>query len=580
MFNGVYLESNFKKIKMILDHFGYPFFNGKSVLDLGCGHGDIGAAFYRLGSKVVCVDARTEHVKLAGKKHPGITTMCVDLDKEWPFDSFDIILDLDLVSHLKNFENHFRNVCNTTKHIVLECAVCDSDDPYYCPTLSENKLTYDQSFNGFSSRPTAAMVERILTELGFEFKRYDYSKLNLGKVIYDWRVHNTGTTDPNKRRFWIAKKKAHVKQVPTVIPLVDNNRPIVPVGKLQVGKKTSIYPALSAPPPPQAIVRPTDAKNIYVNNIHGFTYNHNNILNIDPIRNNSREFGLINKEKFIPTQLFDLSGVILPGTISSRMWFKKIANFFPGIQVSHLARTLFGFNKSNAEPTLFMCSINNIFSCNRIFIEEWSNYSLTEEDINILKGCKTIITPSLINLQELQQALPNSNIKRLKRPWPFLNTAPHHGNYHLYFEKNTEATKNLLEAWDPKLGKLAVVNSTVKLPDFAQFVSDSEDYHAISGLIFGARSIIDISDNNYYCSGIIDLAKSVNKVVVSNNTYSSEEGKHIIISQDKNKNILPGVEDIKASLNQLETSSLSGEFTYPTDCNTSLLESIKALLES
>lgn len=192
---------------MIIDHFGHTFFHGKRILDLGCGHGDIGAAFYRLGAKVTCVDARNEHVKLAGKKYPGIQTQCVDLDKDWPFDEFDIILDLDLVCHLKNFEEHLRAVCNSGKIVCFETAICDSNDPNLCTTLTQNKSQYDWSMNGFSSIPTAAMVERIFTECGMDFKRFDLSKMNLAKTVYDWRVKNTGACDLNKRRFWIANKK-------------------------------------------------------------------------------------------------------------------------------------------------------------------------------------------------------------------------------------------------------------------------------------------------------------------------------------------------------------------------------------
>src|SRR5277367_248484 len=104
MFNeGGYQESVHNRIKAIIDHFGYPFFQGKSVLDLGAGHGDVGAAFYRLGAKVLIVDVRETHAKMEAKKYHGIQTKIVDLDKEWPFGHFDFILDLDLISCLKNW---------------------------------------------------------------------------------------------------------------------------------------------------------------------------------------------------------------------------------------------------------------------------------------------------------------------------------------------------------------------------------------------------------------------------------------------------------------------------------------------
>lgn len=216
MFDGMYHDWNHKRIKLIIDTFSYTFFHGKTILDLGGGHGDIGAAFYRLGARVTVVDARAEHLKVATKKYSGINTKIVDLDKEWPFGHVDFILDLDLICHLKNFENHLRNACNNTNNIVLETTVCDSDNTNLAIILPENKDIYDASFNGFSARPTAAFIERIFTECNMEFKRYDSQKLNTNKKVYDWQLTNSNTCNENNRRFWIAKKIINTPSVPLI----------------------------------------------------------------------------------------------------------------------------------------------------------------------------------------------------------------------------------------------------------------------------------------------------------------------------------------------------------------------------
>ena len=251
MFDGLYLEWNHKRAKVIVDHFGHQFFYGKKVLDLGCGHGDMGAAFYRLGADVTCVDARNEHLKVASKKFPGIKVVKSDLDKEWSFNNFDLVLNLDLICHIKNFENHLRNACYSTSYIVVETAVCDSDIATMCPVLTENKDLYDWSFNGFSSRPTAAMVERIFTECGMEFKRFDSAKLNISnKYLYDWNLSNTGTCDITKRRFWIATRTKAVPPNQPVLPLVHN--PIhLSAGMLLTPGYTITSPILPAQMSPQ-----------------------------------------------------------------------------------------------------------------------------------------------------------------------------------------------------------------------------------------------------------------------------------------------------------------------------------------
>jgi SAM-dependent methyltransferase len=208
MFNGKYLDWNQKRIKGIIDFYGHKFIFYKKILDLGCGHADIGGVFYRLGADVTAVDARQEHLKIANKKYPGIKTVKADLDLNWPFigKTFDIILDLGLLCHLKNYEAHLRAVCNSTNYLVLETAVCDSDDPNKCVVLNENKGVYDASANGVSSRLSPAFIERILTDCGMRFQRMDLPKFNSGSYVYNWTSQNNGDCDINKRRIWFALK--------------------------------------------------------------------------------------------------------------------------------------------------------------------------------------------------------------------------------------------------------------------------------------------------------------------------------------------------------------------------------------
>jgi len=214
MFDGKYLEWNQKRIKGIVDYFGHQFMLHKKILDLGCGYADLSGVLHRLGADVTAVDARQEHLKIAAKKYPGIKTVKADLDRGWPFfgKSFDIVLDLDLICHLNNYEEHLRSVCASTQHLILETAVCDSDDPHQCLTMAENQNMYDLSVNGVGVRPSAAAIERVLQECGFSFKRQDSAKLNSGPYKYDWVSKNDGSADYFKRRMWYCVKSINASQ--------------------------------------------------------------------------------------------------------------------------------------------------------------------------------------------------------------------------------------------------------------------------------------------------------------------------------------------------------------------------------
>ena len=208
MFDGKYFDWNQKRIKGIVDYYGYKFFYGKKIADLGCGHADMSGVVYRLGSDIIAVDARQEHLKIVGKKFPGIKTVKGNLDGPWPFygQNFDMILDLGLICHLASFENHLKAVCASTTYLILETAVCDSDDPYKCIQVPEGKEVYDLSYNGMGCRPSSAAVERVLTECHMSFRRIDNNKFNSGPYVYDWLPKNDDSTDIHKRRIWFCTK--------------------------------------------------------------------------------------------------------------------------------------------------------------------------------------------------------------------------------------------------------------------------------------------------------------------------------------------------------------------------------------
>ena len=108
--------------------------------------------------------------------------------------------------HILDFEQHLKAVCASTIALVLETAVCDSDDPRKCLQVKEAKGMYDGSFNGMGCRPSPAAIERVLTSCGMNFKRIDKAELNTPDYTYDWQPKNNNFESIGQRRFWFASK--------------------------------------------------------------------------------------------------------------------------------------------------------------------------------------------------------------------------------------------------------------------------------------------------------------------------------------------------------------------------------------
>ena len=543
MFDGKYLEWNQRRIKCIIDFYGHKFMYQKKILDLGCGQADISGALYRLGGEITAVDARQEHLTIAQKKFSGIKLVKADLDQVWPFanQKFDIILDLGILCHLRDYEKHLTTICNMANYIVLETGVCDSNDPNKCVIASENKGIYDNSINGVSSHPSPAAIERVLTNCGMTFKRMDNSRLNAAPFTYDWQPQNNGDHSVGKRRLWFANRIDNPVQKHQLAPAysLGGGTGAQPAGALLNSHRTAHNRPISyrAPPrPPQT--QPIKDQPYLVKRLPSFIYQPSKdfslpmLKNINPIKESSRRFSVLMPEKNLTnTNNFPFSGTIFPLTISSKLWFKKASLLFPEMKVDRRATGMQGFAKGET-PNVVMSSIDNLHGGDRVWIEEWFDKKLTDADLNILRNCGTIMTPSLINAQEILQSIPSANIIKILRPWPYLNIEPIKNNF-VYFEKSEQLTEILLASWQSEFGKLVVIGASNKLPEFAVHISDCEDYQVILQYLMGCRAVIDLSYNTYYKSGILELAQLHNIPIITNNAWLLDYNLTTLISQDK-----------------------------------------------
>lgn len=180
------------------------YFRSKSLLELGCGYADIGNAFSELGALVTSSDARKEHLDIVNDRYPHIKTSLIDCDNINIEGKYDIILHWGLLYHLREIENHLKEVSNKCNVLLLETEVCDSDDhDFYIITREEG---YDQAFNNTGIRPSPSYIESLLDNNGFQFKMIKDPILNSGFHSYDWDVNNSETWRPGLRRFWICWK--------------------------------------------------------------------------------------------------------------------------------------------------------------------------------------------------------------------------------------------------------------------------------------------------------------------------------------------------------------------------------------
>jgi len=205
-FQGHYNDWRNSRMNGIKKFISPYYFKSKTLLELGCGHADIGNMFYELGAIVTSSDARKEHLEIVKQKYPNIKTLLIDCDNDIIKEKYDIILHWGLLYHLNDIKIHLENVSQKCDVLLLETMVSDSDDKQFIQSINE-KEDYDQAYNNNKGiRPSESYVEYFLEKNGFQFKLFKDPILNSDRHCYDWVITNSKRSQDGLRRFWICWK--------------------------------------------------------------------------------------------------------------------------------------------------------------------------------------------------------------------------------------------------------------------------------------------------------------------------------------------------------------------------------------
>ncbi len=99
--------------KALANFFSFSVPAGSSVLEIGCGTGDL---LHQLRPhKGVGLDFSPEMLKIAGKKYPQYTYVVDDIEELQLEDKFDYVIMQDLISHFGDVWQAFRNLRKVTK---------------------------------------------------------------------------------------------------------------------------------------------------------------------------------------------------------------------------------------------------------------------------------------------------------------------------------------------------------------------------------------------------------------------------------------------------------------------------------
>jgi 2-polyprenyl-3-methyl-5-hydroxy-6-metoxy-1,4-benzoquinol methylase len=201
-----YKEWRMRRMRKLLEIYGMDF-EGKRILELGAGIGDIGSFFAELGAEVMGLEGRAVNCNLAKLRFRHLKNyeirQCNLEDDLGDLGRFDLIINFGLIEVIENFEALLKTCMDLSDTMFLETMVCDSEDPHKLVYVDMPADQYnDWPLSGKSPRPSPSYIERLFSENGFRICRHFDHDLNVSPHCYNWSHKNDGSVKNEQRRFW------------------------------------------------------------------------------------------------------------------------------------------------------------------------------------------------------------------------------------------------------------------------------------------------------------------------------------------------------------------------------------------
>lgn len=201
VFGGNYNHSRLLRICKLEQIFGHDWFKGKSILELGCGYGNVGLYFKDLGADVTFADARQEFLDVVKSKDSSANTLLIDQDKEWNLaKQFDLVIHWGVLYNLNNWQQDLQCTLKHSKFLSLESAVNKYD---YDIEFKIVDFDYGKEHIGcFNNMGTLPSISKIENELTGNIKRYDDADLNCSFAKYTLICNDKTMSNIIKIKSW------------------------------------------------------------------------------------------------------------------------------------------------------------------------------------------------------------------------------------------------------------------------------------------------------------------------------------------------------------------------------------------
>jgi len=157
-----------------LESLGLPF-QGKSVLEVGCGVGHFTKWLLetmKVSPPVVCVDGRAENIAELRRRMPDSTDgLVIDLDQAFlPVSCFHIVFCYGFIYHLENPLRVIRELAGAGELLLIE-SIITGETGRTLTLMNEPSHVSNQGLTPLAHWPSRDWIEDVLHALGFHVYR-------------------------------------------------------------------------------------------------------------------------------------------------------------------------------------------------------------------------------------------------------------------------------------------------------------------------------------------------------------------------------------------------------------------------
>lgn len=314
------------------------------------------------------------------------------------------------------------------------------------------------------------------------------SKYNVvrSKTPVEFTTNVTTVTDKCSLKIWRhPSSKGNVLVSKILVQEVGPGNRILPKLPKHIDIQPDITPAKTVKPDPVFVPQPMQ--------------DHDASSRVESV---SRYFAIFPEPIPVEGANHELTGSVMVSGYTARKWLNWLRVYYPKIA-------------QNAQSRVAVCDVNNIVVAERVWLDAFVGNHKSR--VAPLSGSKAIFTPSLPNKIKLKEWLgERANIQVAELPLPKISDANKPGGYFLYFDDTRQYTRHLFRIWNPEY-KLHVVGTKERIPPFAKYISEYEQFSSLSDQISNATGLISLTENNHHISALIELALSMGVPVLTNN---------------------------------------------------------------